>query len=207
MSEGSICLARGSALTASRWFFRSVSTSARITSASRSSGLTERLRCSSAAASSSRPRWTSPDALATRARAASRRCRSRRSFQFFDAWVTSLTMVPRMTMAAPREKARMASSMTVPSTWRGGRVEKLDMLAVQQGDVRECNQDDHEQEEKQSDRHERDSSGCLSILGDGDFRRGSPHAVALEKTPDAVQEEGHHDIVVVGTKPPPLADA
>jgi len=78
--------------------------------------LTERLFCTSAAASSRIPRWKRPDALATRARAASRRCFSRLSFQCFDAWVTSLTIVPRITIAAPREKARMASSLTVTST-------------------------------------------------------------------------------------------
>ena len=73
---------------------------------------------SSLTASGSIPRCTSSPALAARARAASRRCFSRRSRQFRDAAVTSLTSVPRMTIAAPREKARIASSLTVMSICR-----------------------------------------------------------------------------------------
>src|SRR3990172_8856162 len=50
------------------------------------------------------------------------------------------------------------------------------------------------------------SSGCLSILGYGEFRRGSPQPVELVKIPDAVQEDVHHEIVVVDQDPPPFAD-
>src|SRR3990172_7620505 len=53
----------------------------------------------------------------------------------------------------------------------------------------------------------RGSSGCLSILGYGEFRRGSPQPVELVKIPDAVQEDVHHEIVVVDQYPPPLAYA
>src|SRR4030067_436639 len=50
------------------------------------------------------------------------------------------------------------------------------------------------------------SSGVLWILGDGEFRRGSPQPVELVKIPDAVQEDVHHEIVVVDQDPPSFAD-
>src|SRR4030065_631392 len=50
------------------------------------------------------------------------------------------------------------------------------------------------------------SSGCLSILGYGEVRRGSPQPVELVKIPDAVQEDVHHEIVAGDQAPPPFAD-